>query len=115
METRVISRADLKTMFQAPEPMRDEERAALERLLVIAKSDTGQARRVADFLLAWWNASKLGKFDLTDLWTVDSIIATDMVTVFGLVARVHSYPDQLGYSDQFDVIVRAWRPELVVE
>lgn len=32
----------------------DNERAALARLIKIAKGDTGQSRRVADFLLAWW-------------------------------------------------------------
>ena len=34
-----------------------EQAAALERLIAIAHSDTGQSRRVADFLLAWWNAA----------------------------------------------------------
>lgn len=35
----------------------DAERDALVRLLKIGRSDTGQSRRVADFLLAWWNAA----------------------------------------------------------
>jgi len=34
--------------------------AAAARLLVIAKADSGQARRVADFLLAWHNAEENG-------------------------------------------------------
>jgi hypothetical protein len=88
------------------------ERAALERLIEIAQGDTGQSRRVAAFLLAWWNAEECGGFDLTDLWGVDSAIAADMVTVFALVAGRHSYPDTLGYSRQFQAIVRAWRPAL---
>ena len=33
-----------------------EHAAALERLIGVAQSDTGQSRRAADFLLAWWNA-----------------------------------------------------------
>lgn len=111
--THEISREDLQAMFAEPEPMNGKERAALERLLKIARSDTGQSRRVADFLLAWWNADNCGKFDLTDLWSVDTAIAVDMVTVFGFVARVHSYPDTLGYGTQFEAIVREWRPELV--
>ena len=100
-------------MFQEPEPMSDTELAALMRLLAIAKSDTGQARRAADFLLAWWNASSCGKFDLTDLWTVDTAIAADMVIVFGFVARVHCYPDKLGFEDDFKTVVGAWRPEFL--
>ncbi|MEY2170709.1 MULTISPECIES: DUF7673 family protein [unclassified Rhodanobacter] len=113
MNTSVISREDLQAMFSEPEPMSDKERAALERLLKIGRSDTGQSRRVADFLLAWWNAGSCGGFDLTDLWAVDTAIATDMVTVVGLIARVNSYPDTLGYGEQFEALVREWRPELV--
>jgi hypothetical protein len=36
---------------------------ALERLLRIARQDTGQARRVANFLLAWHNAEENGGWD----------------------------------------------------
>ncbi|MCI0430191.1 MAG: hypothetical protein L0210_06575 [Rhodospirillales bacterium] len=92
--------------------MSPNERAALERLIAVAKSDTGQSRRVADFLLAWWNAGECGSFDLTNLWAVDTAIADDMATVFRMVARVQSYPDTLGYKADFATIVRAWRPEL---
>ena len=92
--------------------MKPDEKAALHRLLVIAQSDTGQSRRVADFLLAWWNAGSCGGFDLTELWGVDRSIADDMVVVFGYVARVNGYPDALGYNAEFKSIVRGWRPEL---
>jgi hypothetical protein len=88
------------------------QRAALERLIQIAQRDTGQSRRIANFLLAWWNAQECGGFDLTDLWQVDSAIASDMVTVFGLVADHNSYPDTLGYGVQFEQILHAWRPVL---
>jgi hypothetical protein len=95
-----------------PNALSESHRAALERLIEIAQGDTGQSRRVAAFLLAWWNAEECGGFDLTDLWGVDSEIAADMVTVFALVAERHSYPDTLGYSRQFRAIVQAWRPAL---
>lgn len=85
---------------------------ALNRLLAAAQKDTGQSRRVADFLLAWWNADSCGGFDLTDLWAVDEEIAEDMVTVFAYVARANKYPDVIGYAAQFKSIVRSWRPEL---
>jgi hypothetical protein len=91
--------------------MKSDERAALHRLLRMAQADTGQSRRVADFLLAWWNAGSCGGFDLTALWGVDSSIADDMVVVFGCIARVHDYPDTLGFSAEFQSIVRGWRPE----
>jgi hypothetical protein len=92
--------------------MTTDQKAALERLLAIAQSDTGQARRVADFLLAWWNAGECGGFDLTNPWGVDASIAEDMVIVFGYVARANAYPDALGFNVQFQSIVRGWRPEL---
>ena len=92
--------------------MTTDQKAALERLIAIAQSDTGQARRVADFLLAWWNAGVCGGFDLTNLWGVDASIAEDMVIVFGYVARANVYPDALGFNVQFQSIVRGWRPEL---
>jgi len=89
------------------------ELAALGRLIKIAKSDTGQSRRVADFLLAWWNAGSCGGFDLTNLWAVDGAIAEDMALVVRLIGRVHSYPDALGYGADFAEIVEQWRPELI--
>ena len=92
--------------------MTTNQQAALERLLNIAQGDTGQSRRVADFLLAWWNAGECGSFDLTNLWGVDTAIASDMVAVFGLIASVHNYPDTLGYGKQFERVVAAWRPQL---
>ncbi len=92
--------------------MKSNEEAAFHRLVAIAQGDTGQSRRVADFLLAWWNACECGGFDLTSLWGIDTSIAEDIVIVFGCVARTHSYPDALGYNEQFQSIVRTWRPEL---
>lgn len=39
-------------------------------------------------------------------------IAADMVTVFGFLAGgKHAYPNELGYEQQFVVILDAWRPE----
>ena len=87
----------------------DKSRAALERLIQIAQGDTGQSRIVANFLLAWWNAAEFGGFDLTDVWGVDTAIAVDMLRVFALLAERRQYPDTLGYGQQFEIIVRAWR------
>jgi len=92
---------------------KDPQLDALGRLVEIAKGDTGQSRRVADFLLAWWNAGQCGGFDLTNLWAVDRAIADDMAAVVSLIATVHNYPDTLGYGEDFEQIVAAWRPELV--
>jgi hypothetical protein len=92
--------------------MTTEQKESLERLIAIAQSDTGQARRAADFLLAWWSAGSCGGFDFTDLWGIDRSIADDMVIVFGYVANANAYPDALGFNAEFQSIVRGWRPEL---
>lgn len=88
------------------------ERAALGRLIAVARANSGQSVRVANFLLAWWNAGTCGSFDMTELWSVDDDLVADMVTVFALIARVRVHPDALGYEDDFVAIVQSWRPEL---
>lgn len=93
--------------------MSADQRAALERLLAIAAQYTGQSRRVADFLLAWWNAGECGGFDLTTMWGCDTAIVADMARVFAYVGFNRHYPDTLGYASQFEAIVAHWRPELV--
>lgn len=87
---------------------------ALFRLIDVAKGHSGQSRKVADFLLAWWNAGTCGGFDLTTLWSVDTAIAKDMITVFGMIARCCRYPDSLlpELGQDFESLVRSWRPEV---
>lgn len=91
----------------------DDALSALDRLVTIAQSDTGQARRVANFLLAWWNAGDCGGFDFTDLWNVDRAIADDILIVSRLIATRHEYPTTYGYGPQFERLVKDWRPQLV--
>ena len=90
----------------------DDAISALDRLVVIAQSDTGQARRVANFLLAWWNAADCGGFDFTDLWNVDRAIADDSLAVARLIAARNEYPTANGYGAQFAQLVKDWRPRL---
>ncbi|MCL2590579.1 MAG: hypothetical protein FWD67_06800 [Betaproteobacteria bacterium] len=85
------------------------ERDAIERLIECAKHDTGQSRKCADFLLAWWNGEQNGGFDLADLWGVDTALADDMVTVIYFVRRSRYYPDHWGYKDDFSKIWELWR------
>ncbi|MGH6629451.1 MAG: DUF7673 family protein, partial [Burkholderiales bacterium] len=70
-------------------------------------------RRVADFLLAWWNADECGGFDLTDTWALDWEIAQDVRRVFGFIVGHQRYPDTLGFDREFTRVVRAWRPHLL--
>lgn len=90
----------------------DKENAALRRLIKHAKCDTGQSRRVADFLLAWWNPAQCGGFDFTTMWGCDEEIVEDMIVIFAYVARNNRYPDTLGFETDFAAIIHEWRPEL---
>jgi hypothetical protein len=92
----------------------ETQRDALNRLIEIAQGDTGQCRIVADFLLAWWNADECGGFNLTHVWAVDGAIADDMAHVFRIIRDTSSYPDQLGYKEDFQAILRQWRPACAV-
>ena len=78
-----------------------DQKQAIDRLLQVSLG-TGQSKRVADFLLAWWNAEECGGFDLTDMWPVDPDIRGDMLTVISFIASNHGiYPDALGYKEHF--------------
>ena len=95
--------------------MNNHEIAALKRLLVIAHSDTGQSRRVSDFLLSWWNSATCGAFDPTDLWALDQQIINDVLLMIQVISTHHSYPDSLGFRSEFEHLVKQWRPHLVCE
>lgn len=87
-----------------------EEKLALQRLVQIAKRDTGQSRRVASFLLAWWNAASFGSFDPTDLWALDDGIVADIFLVLQLISKnTGKYPDAFELSDEFEAIIAQHR------
>ncbi|MFC2253527.1 hypothetical protein ACETRX_28075 [Labrys portucalensis] len=92
--------------------MDEAARAAFERLLAIARSDTGQSRRVASFILAWWNADSLGGFDLSEIFAVDRAIRRDMaIVVTGLAEfSVAYYPE--AYRGEIEEFIRLWRPDV---
>jgi hypothetical protein len=87
----------------------EEARAALERLIEVAKGYTDQSSLVADFLLAWWNAAECGGYNPTRMWGLDAQIAKDQVTVFQMISVLFEYPDTLGYERAFQIIQKKWR------
>lgn len=92
--------------------MNQTARQAFERLLNVARNDTGQSKRVANFVLAWWNAGSCGGFDISDLFSVDEEIASDMAAIFAYVASLSSpeYPED--YRTEIEDIIRRWRPDI---
>ena len=88
---------------------------ALDRLLNVAQRDTGQARRVANFLLAWHNAEENGGWDPVDLWNVDAGIADDMLKIIRLIRESHRYPGELGFDNEMDAMWALWRKRAAVK
>ena len=88
---------------------------ALERLIEVAQSDTHQARYCANFLLAWWNASEQGGFDLTELWGLDGDLREACVLVFSFIAQHQVYPSSYSFKPEFIEIIRRWRPNAMVD
>ncbi len=93
------------------ETVEDRVRFALEKLLNVAHEDTGQGRRVANFLLDWWNADVHGGFDLTDLANVDPHVAEDMATIFTFLAREETLIYPTDYRAEIETIIGHWRPD----
>ncbi|HEX7855011.1 MAG TPA: hypothetical protein VF503_15080 [Sphingobium sp.] len=90
----------------------DAARAALTRLIPLALSDTGQARRVANFLMAWWNGPDLGHFEIADLFALDIDVANDISTIIGFLGQSRRgaiYIDSLGFAEEMQDIIAMWR------
>lgn len=94
--------------------MDEETQIALSRLVALAMDDTSGGKAAADFLLAWWNAGDLGGFDLTKLWLLDDLAATDMIQVFAFIARHNVYPDVVMDRAEIAALVTRWRPDVVM-
>lgn len=91
--------------------MDDRVRFALEKLLNIAHEDTGQGRRVTNFLLAWWNADAHGGFDIADLFAVDREVSEDIATIFTYLARAEDAVYPTDYRGEIESIIKCWRPQ----
>lgn len=86
--------------------------AALDRLITVAQSDTGQARRVANFLIAWWAGDEHGHFPITDLVALDRDIAADIATIVGYLGQQPCavYANEFGRRDEIVALIQLWRP-----
>lgn len=76
---------------------------------VIAYRDTGQSRRIANFLLAWHNAEENGGWDPADLWNVGTAVADDLLIVLKLASESRRYPGDLGFDLEIKAIWQLWR------
>lgn len=85
---------------------------ALDRLIAVARSDTGQSRRVANFLLAWWCGEEHGHFPIADMFGLDRAIAADISAIIGFIGQQPCaiYADEFGRREEIRDIIRLWRP-----
>ena len=72
----------------------DSARAALTRLIPLAMGDTGQARRVANFLMAWWNDPELGQFEIADMFGLDPAKNASTIDVSKLPPEPELSPEE---------------------
>lgn len=87
------------------------EHESLTRLFKLAAGRTGQGRRVADFLLAWWDAERCGGFNPATLWELEAKNAKDLLAVLQLIARCRHYPESLGYGPALEQVLQVWEPD----
>lgn len=95
---------------QAERPAIDAQgREALGRLFKVAQTDTGQARRVAAFLLGCYNGGRF-PFDLTDFRTLDYELFDDCLAVLRMDYQprqeVHNYFERGGA--RFEQLAEDW-------
>lgn len=64
----------------------DDAGDALDRLITVAKADTGQSRRIAAFLLSWWDGP-LGGAPIMDIAEVDRPLREDMLIIIAYLAE----------------------------
>src|SRR3546814_16869334 len=64
-----------------------ELKSALNRLIDLARADTGQSPRVTKFLLAWGDGYQWGHLPLTDLFGVVQDVAADIAIVFTFLGQ----------------------------
>jgi hypothetical protein len=94
-------------------PSNDDVMEALGRLVDVARGDTGQSARVANFLLAWWNGDDWGHFPIADLFGMDSAIGADIALIITFLAHYPGaiYADAYGHRETMADLVARWRVE----
>ncbi|TPG21672.1 hypothetical protein EAH87_04260 [Sphingomonas koreensis] len=84
---------------------------ALDRLIRIAMGgDNGNARRVADFLLAWADGRKFGHFEVLDIACIDPALGSDVLVILAYLSRYGAlYDNAWGRRENIEEIVKKWR------
>ncbi|MDE0878869.1 MAG: hypothetical protein OSB00_09450 [Sphingomonas bacterium] len=90
--------------------------SAIGRLFEIAKFRTHQGKRVADFLLAWWDGDQWGHFPILHLSNCDAIIAEDMLIIMANLSKGEvTYAYDWGYREEMEALIDQWRTDALTE
>ncbi|WP_203310297.1 DUF7673 family protein [Sphingomonas beigongshangi] len=86
----------------------EEAGEALDRLIAAAQSDTGGARRVASFLLSWWDGDD-GQWAMIDIANVDAEIGEDILIIIAYLAQTGvCYADAWGREKEMGELIDKW-------
>ena len=87
---------------------------AFDILLPVAKRETGQFVRTANFLSAWWNGSVNGHFDIVDIAAVDRELGDAMAIIILYLAQSGTaYADQWVRTQDIEELIDQWRPAYI--
>lgn len=88
------------------------ELEALRRCFTRATGVSGGERRVRQLLFSWHNATELGGFDITDLWSLDDDWRADCLAVIRMIARGPQgwYADRYGFDDEMQKLIARFGP-----
>jgi hypothetical protein len=83
---------------------------ALDVLIPVARSNTHQSRRVANFLLAWWNGPENGDFPIVDVAATDRELGEAMVIILLFLAQNSmEYADLWARRRDMEDLIDQWR------
>lgn len=87
---------------------------AFDILFPVARRDTGQSVRTANFLLAWWKGSVNGHFDIVDIAAVVRELGDAMAIIILYLAKSGTaYTDQWGRTQGIEELIDRWRPAYI--
>ena len=83
---------------------------ALDVLIPVARSDTHQSQRVANFLLAWWDGDQWGHLRMVDIAATDRQLGEAMTTIMLFLAQnAMEYANLWGRRKDMEDLIDLWR------
>ena len=84
-----------------------DTKQTIDRLLPIARGDTGGSSRVAQFLLSLWNGYRY-RVDLQDLLYIDNDIFQDMIQVLNDLHQTNTQLDTYLVENDIKPVIENW-------